>query len=246
MCPHRGESILENSNKIKGIILAVVLLIASISSAVYGKSIKTSFQDNVEFNNYLKNQDLRVRTDNAYPYDADYDLYGAGEKIHTFDDLQKKSDVIVKAKLTADYQRKIYRECIFSEAEVLKCYKGNLKKGQKLHMFEPVNCTGFENPMLCEGGYMPMINNDQYYLFLMKVKNSHFSEDQYVYLPISLTYGKYKADQTNPRLFRNNQVDSDDREKLLSYSQVKNQEVLLCDKHDYKKFLDLKKKVLKL
>ena len=53
------------------------------------------------------------------------------------------------------------------------------------------------------------MKSEEYILFLRKVKNSHFSEDQCVYLPVSMTYGKYRADTSMPELYRETQIGLD-------------------------------------
>lgn len=230
---------------------AVILILIVVSFALasaYGKTVKSSFWDNVEFDQYLKKygEDLRVQSD-TYPYDEDYDLYGGGEKIQNFKELTKNSDLIVRGKLSSGYERKIFSECIFSEVEILKCYKGNVKQGDSIHLFEPVNCTGFGNPMLCEEGYLPMTENQEYILFLRKVKNSHFSSDQYIYLPVSITYGKYKADTSFPKRYTAEQisVDTSNEKHLLKYKDVKNEEVIIYENERYKSFLKFKANVIR-
>lgn len=237
---------MEILNKIFVGIFCIFLIGAIMIAGIYGAYIKNSFQDDVEYEEYLKTKDLKVQF-HPYPYDENYDMYGGREKIYNFSDLQKEADVIVKLRLNPDFQRKIFRECIFSEADILKCYRGKIKEGEKIHLFEPVNCTGFGNPMLSEEGYSPMIENEEYIMFLKKVKNSYFSKDQYVYLPVSLTYGKYKADKSMPRLFKEDEIgtDVDDINTLPQYSEVKNQEVFLYEKKSYDLFVCLKDQVLK-
>lgn len=236
---------MKNRKKIIYIVLCIVIFAATINEVRYGYKVRKSYQNNVEFNDYLKTKNLKVQN-SVYPYDEDYDLYGKGEKISKFSDLQKKSDIIVKIKLNSGFHRKIYKECIFSEAEILKCYKGNLKKGQRIQFFEPVDCTGCGNPMLLEEGYTPMNENTEYFVFFMKVRDSYFGKNKYVYLPVSLTYGKYNITAGNPKLFKKSEASEDvtDIKKLKKYSEVRNEEVFLYDKKKYELFIQLKKQVL--
>lgn len=148
---------------------------------------------------------------------------------------------------TKSVKKTIYTECILSQADVIKCWKGTIKSGEKIHLFEPVNCTGFTNPVLCQEGYTPMARGEEYILFLRKVKNSHFSEDQCVYLPVSMTYGKYRADTSMPELYRETQIGLDymDNGESLSLQDAEKEEVLLFEKDKYQLYLDMKKAVMK-
>ena len=62
---------------------------------------------------------------------------------------------------TKSVKKTIYTECILSQADVIKCWKGTIKSGEKIHLFEPVNCTGFTNPVLCQEGYTPMARGEE-------------------------------------------------------------------------------------
>lgn len=90
-----------------------------------------------------------------------------------------------------------------------------------------------------------MIEGEEYILFLMKQKNSYFTKDKYVYLPVSLTYGKYKADDTMPKCYKKQEVSIESMETILDYSETKGQEVLLWKKEEYQSFVTLKRQVLK-
>lgn len=91
------------------------------------------------------------------------------------------------------------------------------------------------------------MKSEEYILFLRKVKNSHFSEDQCVYLPVSMTYGKYRADTSMPELYRETQIGLDymDNGESLSLQDAEKEEVLLFEKDKYQPYLDMKKAVMK-
>lgn len=117
---------------------------------------------------------------------------------------------------TKSVKKTIYTECILSQADVIKCWKGTIK-------------------------------SEEYILFLRKVKNSHFSEDQYVYIPVSMTYGKYRADTSMSELYRETQIGLDymDNGESLSLQDAEKEEVLLFEKDKYQLYLNMKKAVMK-
>lgn len=239
---------MRNFCKFRWLILFIVLAALMAFARQYGKSVKQSYVDNVDYEAYCKRYHLQAVSDNAYPYDADYDMYGEGEKVHNFQDLEQNADVIVKVKLSEGEKRTIYTECILSQADVMKSWKGDVKTGEKIHIFEPVNCTGFTSfAVLCQEGYTPMVKGEEYILFLRQIKNSHFSKDDYVYLPVSMTYGKYRADSGFPKRYKESQVGLDymNNGASLSLEDAEKEEVLLFEKEKYQLYLNLKKTVMK-
>lgn len=228
-------------------IFFLCLLLAFVWAFSYGNQVKKSFKDNVEFDHYLNKYGKNLRVMNgAYPYDKEYDLYGADEAIKKQEDLDKKSDVIVRVKLVSNFKRKIYEECILSKVKIIKNYKGDRKKGEEISVFEPVNCTGMGNPMLCWEGYTPMQQGEEYLLFLKSIKDSHFGNGRYIYLPVSLTYAKYRADYGFPKLCSAKQIGEKSKieDRKIKYVDIKDQEVLICDKEIYKNYINYKKYVI--
>lgn len=238
---------MKNSIKTRWIVFAVILVLAFSGAACYGNTVKKSYQNDVDFEAYSKTEGLKAICDEAYLYDADYDMYGEGEKVHNFQDLERYSDIIVRGKLSDSESRRIFQGCLLSQIDVAECRKGDIKAGEKIHMFEPADCRELENIVLCSDGYTPMEKGKEYILFLKKIKNSHFSKDKYIYLPVNLTYGKYRVDTSMPALYQGNQVSFEnyaETEKLLPFREAAREEVLLFEKDKYQLYLDLKKSVI--
>jgi hypothetical protein len=222
-------------------ICVVVSVLLVLFCIVVGRMTAGSYIDNVELEQYLANQDVTV----AYcgmGYDPVTNRgYMDNDEIQSVDDLIAKDVVIVKVRLNGDFQRKLYYECILSKIDIVKCYKGNLKEGDSIHIFEPVDC-GFEEQMLCTDGYSMMQPDKEYILFLKTLKNTYFGSDKYIYAPCSTRYSKYQVDGNKPKFFSYEELE--ETESLHLYSEIKEQEVYLYEKEDYEKYLKLKSEVL--
>lgn len=135
-----------------------------ILCVIIGRITARSYVDNVELQQYLSNSEVTV----AYcgmGYDAVTNRgYLDNEEIQCVDDLLTTDAVAVKVKLNENFQRKIYYECILSKVDIIKCYQGNLKEGDSIHIFEPVDCS-FADQMLCTDGYSLMQENKEYIIF---------------------------------------------------------------------------------
>ncbi len=224
-------------------IFSVALVLVVVVCIIVGRKTAASYIDNVELDKYLSNPKLTV----AYcgmGYDPLTNRgYLDNDEIKSIDDLLSGEDiVVVKAKLDNSSKRKMYYECILSKIEIIDCYKGDLKEGEKLNVFEPVDC-GYEDQILCTDGYSMMQQDKEYILFLKTLKNTYYGTDEYVYAPSSTLYSKYPVDNEKPELFTYEELE--EPENLHLYSQVKDQEVYLYDKEEYEKYLKLKDEVIK-
>lgn len=218
-------------------VSAVILLILIVAAAVlFGQHTKKSFINNVDFNSYINNPEVKVMYD-YYPFDKDYDIYGDGSGVETYEDLESQADVVIKGRLDADAKREIYVECVLSHMEVDECYKGNLGSGDQISIFEPINCTGIKDCLLCAEGYAPMTENTEYIMYLRRVKNSLFGSDKYIYIPASIRYGKFKANRETPKLFSTSEFDD---VKTINYQKYKDNEIFLFKKKDFHIYMLLK------
>jgi hypothetical protein len=210
-------------------------------SVVVGKLTASSFVDNVELEQYLSNKDIKI----AYcvmGYDPDTNVgYLNNEEVQSLDDLLVDKDTIVaKVILSKNFQRKIYLESIFSQVEIVECESGNLKKGEKIEILEPVDCGA--NVILCTDGYSMMQEGKEYIVFLKPLKNTYYGHSKYIYAPNSTLYSKFPTQPSTPHLFRYEELE--EPEKLYSYEKMKDEEVYLYDKKEFNKYLKLKKEVL--
>lgn len=223
------------------VIVALILAVFIVAAAVlFGQHTKKSFINNVDFNSYISNPKIEVMYD-YYPFDKDYDIYGDGSEVETYKDLQSQADIIVKGKLDTDAKREIYVECILSHIEIDECYKGKLYNGEKISIFEPVNCTGIKDCMLCAEGYAPIAENTEYIMYLKRLKNSLFGNDKYIYIPASIRYGKFKVSKEAPKLFPTSEFND---VKTVNYRKYKDNEIFLFNKKDFHKYMILKEDAL--
>ena len=233
----------------KGWIILSVILVACIAlSIMNGQRTKESYINNVELKDYLSKKDLRVQ---YIPYFSDTqfreDLPDI-ETIHRFQDVEATSDIVVKARLKDNFDRKMYHDCILSQAEILEVYRGDLKKNDSIYVFEHAGYFD-DDIVLSLDGYNMMQESEEYILFLKRLKNSHFGEEgkKYVYVPSTTTFSKYKCSDDNIRLFSDMELgDTDDfsKSKLVLYSEVRNEEVFLyADK--FNQYVDFKRQVMK-
>ncbi len=222
-------------------ILGAISVLLVIFSVIIGRITEKSYIDNVELDQYLANPSVTV----AY-YGMGYDPvtnrgYVDNDQVQCIADLMRNDVVVVKAKLNGKFQRKLYYECILSQIDIVKCYSGDLEEGDRVNVFEPVDC-GFTDQMLCVDGYSLLQPDKEYILFLKTLKNTYFGKGKYVYAPISTRYGKYQVGDHNPKLFSYEELE--EPESLRLYSEVKDQEVYLYEKDEYDKFLELKSEVM--
>jgi hypothetical protein len=221
----------------------MAMLLSAILCGVVGRCTANSYIDNVDLNEYLSNPELRVvYCDIGYDEDTNKGFID-GNKVDSVEDLQAGSSIVVKVKLDKNYQRQKYYECILSQVEIEKVYQGDLRIGDKINIFEPIDCYT-NRAVYCTDGYSMMQNDFEYILFLQPLKNTFFGENDYVYAPSSTTYGKYLCEDSEPRLFKSYEIVEGDEAAMLKYSEIKNEEVFLYDEEQYNKYIYLKKQVL--
>ncbi|MGM9974586.1 MAG: hypothetical protein ACI33K_11165 [Clostridiaceae bacterium] len=238
----RKETVLK---KILVFLLITVFIIGLSYSISYGRNIKKSYINDVDFDTYLENRELKVQA-MPYPFDEDYDIYGSGDSVHSFLELEDLSKIVVRVKLSPEFIRNIYTGCVLSEVEILEIYKGDLEIGEKINIFEPINCTFINSKVQPKiysyEGYSPMDLEKEYLLFLMPAKNSYFGDNDIIYLPSTITYSKFKLDNNQPKLFTEEELEVEG----VIYSEIKDEEVYLYDKKMYELFVKIKAEALKI
>lgn len=116
--------------------------------------------------------------------------------IKTYQELENKSDLIVRVKPTSD--RTLYNQAILSKVQVLQVYKKqNVRTEDFIYIFEPNYFHSDQYNALY--GYNIMIPDGEYIFFLKKIKapkGYRGSEREAVtFLPVSTLYGKFPANQ---------------------------------------------------
>ncbi|MBX4266146.1 hypothetical protein [Clostridium estertheticum] len=209
-------------NKIYYIIISVSVILCMI----IGFWVKNSFY------NIVDSQNLEKEVSNYSVANLD-DFVGKlyfDNNIKKFPELQKKSDLIVEIKLTAN--RKLYNQAILSEAEVLKTYKGKVKQGDKILIYEPVS---FSNDFYyTASGYNFMRKNNSYIVFLKNLtipKGYKYKNDEAkTYLPVSTVFAKYNIKYTNKeKILDKTRLSNEGKSNEIKYKDVKNNEIISTD-----------------
>ncbi|WP_027400527.1 hypothetical protein [Anaerovorax odorimutans] len=234
----------------KWIIFAVILIVCLTLSVVNGLKTKASYIDNVELKNYLSNKDVKVRVlDYLSDSDTQEDLPEAN-KVKKVQEVEQLSDDIVKVKIKNNSNRKMYYESILSQVEILKVYKGDLKENQIIYVFEHIGESSSKfskNILYSMDGYNMMQESEEYLLLLKRLKNTYFGEEgsEFVYVPSTSTFSKYRCDNANIPLFESIELglnaDNFSKDKLALYSDVKDEEIFLCDEDQYNQYINFKK-----
>lgn len=221
-------------------IIMCFMALMCIACLAIGKIVSSSFKDNTDLYSYLEKVDPVVCYCDI-GYDADTNVgFLDDEKMKDISDLQKDSDV-VKAHIVSNKNRSIYYECVLSEVEVDSVYNGDIKNGSHIYIFEPVDCR--QTQLDCTNGYSLMQENEEYVLFLTKLKNAGFGKGKYVYAPKSMTFGKYPCNTSVPKLF--NEETLEEPGKMLPYSTCKS-EIYLYNKNTYDKYCKFKEQITEL
>jgi hypothetical protein len=220
------------------VVAAVVYIVALCAAAHYGGNNRQSYINDMDFGAYLENNSLMVAYSH-YPFDAKYDIYGEGNEPESFADLESKSGVVVKASLNIASQRTVYEGCVLSKVNILDVYKGNVKPGESIDIFEPVDCQDRKEMLYFFEGYIPMQPGEEYILYLNPLKGARFSRDKFIYIPSTITYSKYKTDVGSVKIFDESGVAEE--KAIHKYKNIKDEEVYLYDSDKYELFVMLKK-----
>ena len=175
-----------SKNKISLSIITLILIIL----VFIGVKTRVSFvyENNLEYdwNNY-KIFDMNVN-----------DIYY--DKVDKVENVITNSFIIAKVKMTDEKQ--ILNQCVLSKVEVINIYKNETNKyideDNDLYIYEPISVQNNTSSIYTTYGYIPMIENNEYMVFLkpLKVpKDYKMSEKEEIsfmyYNPI---YGKKSVD----------------------------------------------------
>lgn len=197
--------------KVKIKIILVLLIVSSAICILVNHTIRPDYIED-----YL-NSDLSVNTDilvegfieDTEIMDVDFAQYV--NPIRDFDELLNSSDIVVEATLVDREQLgKVFNTKIHVDA----LYKGEVKT-EDIYVYEPVFIRTETNNMIARGGYLPLVKNKKYILFLRK--ENIYEKEQYNLT--SIYYGKYPTQHI---------VRSENLEygKEYSYGKIKDNDIL--------------------
>ena len=115
-----------------------------------------------------------------------FDYIMKDEDVFELTDLEKNSDVIVKAKLK---DRKFVGEGVINECEIMQVYKGF---DQKHTIFVYDDVPWNESAHYFEGA-VPLHEGDEYIMFLKPAPNANV-EDSYIFTSVSYGHFRLKED----------------------------------------------------
>jgi hypothetical protein len=216
-------------------IYLVSLGIMILLSVVFGVFTRFSFANDVSVGNYLENGDTYKVSFNDDP--AYLGIY-FNNSIATLSQLEDQSDVIVKVRLTNE--RLNHMRAILSKVNVLDVYKGNdVQKGDSIYIYEPSNF--FASSYYVMGGYNIMHEDQAYIVFLKHIKipegYRYKGNEAISFIPVSTYYGKYPVKSAESAIVI-------PKEKEVSYTQVKDLDVITQEEDVVNKYNTLKHEVL--
>ena len=225
-------------NKIYYIIISVSVILCLI----IGVLVKNSFY------NKLDPQNLEKEVSNYIVVNLD-DFVGKlyfDNNIEKFSELQKTSDLIVEIKLTGN--RSLYNQATLSEAEVLNIYKGKVKLGDKILIYEPV--FFLSDSYYTASGYNLMKKSNSYIIFLKNLKvpkgYKYKNDEARTYLPVSTIFAKYNTKLTDKqKIIDKTKLNNPNEDKNLKYKDVKDNEIISTDIKIIDQYNSFKLSVLK-
>lgn len=220
----------------KSIILWLsIVVVAIISTAIYGLNEKKSLVNNIYItkNDIERANNLSVTT---IPYENNQFFK---DNVTSVEQLKNCSDTVIKVKLYGSFKSQRFYFSTLTPVKVLNVYKGDsVKPNDIVNIFELFyfDKEDFE----IQKGYNMMAKDHEYILFLKKAKNPSYSVEgnkDFLYTPISSMYAKYDISSKTPvKVFNTNSI---------KYKDVKDFEIITSDKKIVDKYLQFKGQVIK-
>ncbi|HFD2030090.1 TPA: hypothetical protein ACF2C8_001846 [Clostridium perfringens] len=158
------------------------------------------------------------------------------------DEIYDKADLIVKGKLTG--KRKVLDGLVLSEISVENLYKGQCDK--LIYVYEDVTIVGKDSGyIVVKNGYLPMIENKEYLLFLDK--NNFTEEFKFIegqnssYKIVDNLLGKFPV-EIDENSFVINELSSED---INYYSEVAGKEQVFKDENMLNFYMERRNEALK-
>ena len=211
-------------------IIAVLILLSIIVGVIVRNSY-TGFKTVKELSKAKNIDDFLVGVE-----DSDEELLNSNVK--NLDDLEKKSDLIVKVKVSdekiieaADLKTKVKVE------KVIKSDGSDIKKGSDIYIYEMINLSEVDDNFLTHTKYNYLGTGKEYYLCLNKLKTikgyKKSEEEKKTYMYSTNYFSAYSAsnNQKAIKLSKNKLYNVE-----YKYKNVKNQVILTSDKKIIEKY----------
>lgn len=219
------------------IILILLLIIVLL---VVSQKTKSSFQvTNLESETEINLMDFQVYNSNVN------DIYY--NKIDNADTIFNESPIIAKVKMTNE--REYLNQCILSTVDIVKVYKNttNINLTNEMYIYEPTDVRSNELVMYTTNGYIPMISDNEYIVFLtpLKVPDGYrmSSVEEKSFMFYNAEMGKVSVNKLEPYItgeFDLTQMINN----LVSYKDLINYDVIL-DESKSTTYKEFKEKVYK-
>ncbi len=197
-----------SNKKILKIVLFVTIAVL-FASVIIGIITRNSFIDNLEQRKYMNGSyEIQIAPDLNNVYYSGY--------VDNIDDIEEISDVIIRAKVKSNTDRKYNSGMTITNLDVLEIYKGEIET-EDIYIIEPIcylNEAGFISSIM---GYYWMNDNDEYILFLDKHKDAHLGDYDDIYIFTTIQYSKFNL--SVPDDMKNAQVQYPIYDKL--YEEIK-------------------------
>lgn len=168
------------NNKTIICIMAVILIIA----IAVGLITRFSYVDDLSQMEYMDNDEKRTELI------AELNGVYIDDKIDSIEDLVETADVIVKVTVSPDYDRVYNTDMTISYVDIIDIYKGDIE-GKTASVIEPIFYFADGDYIASINGYSWMKEEEEYILFLTKLKDAHLGNDEYIYIPTTARYSKY-------------------------------------------------------
>lgn len=221
----------------KKTLVYVSCILMIIYMGIYGIQTKKSFINNVDVRNTLSEKNIKVQI-SSYEPDITNSFIDTDD-ISSLSDLITESPIIVKVKVKKNMKRELYYFCSTTYVDVLEVYEGSMDNNTTISVFEPIFTFNMENqPYIYSlDGYNYMNEEDEYILFLRKLKDIHYSRYDNIYIPTTTIYSKYNVNDDI-------KLDAISTPDAIVYDTLKNSDVLLTDNKRIKVFSEIKKTIL--
>lgn len=200
-----------NKHKFLTIIILIVIILfgISINMKIHFNSIKQEVDENfTDFQFWATNTNVKY-----------YDEVDSIEKL--FDE----APIIAKVKMTGE--KEYLNQCILSTVELINVYKNdsNLNlENKNIYIYEPVHVLQNNLTMYSTQGYIPMLKDEEYIVFLKSIKvpeGYKMSEKEKIsFIYYNAKWGKYCSKGIEPYII-------DEKDVNLKYEDIKNNNVIL-------------------
>ncbi len=158
-------------------------------------------------------------------YNPYLDIYFDNEIVN-LDELEEKSDLIVKVKTSPE--RKMFSQGIRTKVTVEELYKSDyVQERDEIYIAEPSYMDNTNKSYMSLGGYNIMECNEEYILFLkyLDIPEGYKYKDneKITFMPVSTLYSKYSLKNTDIKVFNEEAFAEND----INYYDIKDNDILV-------------------